>query len=513
MKYLKYNNQFINERFSSNSISKTIKWLNKKFKSGKGSSLFLSELKKILKLDIPLDKVSDDCFSYMSTRKALKIFPEGDVNKLNIYCIKYWFSLENGLEITTVTPFKNIDVNLEHINNELPNLKTGSLELLTKYEEFKHGDTILAKLSNRSYAYVECYLFIDDDGDKYLIHNADYNGSIPSVSDEWKKHGSKTWIISKHSIDSDVYDPYLYKESELELHIKDDNNIKSNLNIDRYEIESSLILSSNDLKNIENSDFAVVMWIDKLIENIPNSKLPSITRKDRNDSRLGSTYLMSDSEIKRINIYNRLGKSLERNGINPTSVMDLNNLQDIIIRLLGESKSFILLITSRHILDSFYSSLKRFILTIGDSKIEFNDNDKHLIKSSYGDVLNLVLNRLKVIEDINSGHSVYINEYLNDDENKYKINIFKELEDLSIFLNVCIRGYNINTMEDLIILISKIKSISISILDNDIFKMSIFRYCENYGTYNTLNTYEDYQYEKDLSKIASIKNLINSYFR
>ena len=92
MRYLK-----LFEAFEAQALSKVIKFLTKKV--GKNSSnTFKNKLKNIMDIyDIPLDKIKESNVKYLSKKQAIKIDSTEDVdNRFGIYCIKFWFSLENG---------------------------------------------------------------------------------------------------------------------------------------------------------------------------------------------------------------------------------------------------------------------------------------------------------------------------------------------------------------------------------------------------------------------------------
>ena len=98
MKYLQYRNQFLNEGFSSKSLSKTLGWLSKSgLKSS--STKFLEDLKKFCeKTSIPLSEISDQWFkTNVLTRDAVKLrAPEEVGNPSGLWCLKFWFSIERG---------------------------------------------------------------------------------------------------------------------------------------------------------------------------------------------------------------------------------------------------------------------------------------------------------------------------------------------------------------------------------------------------------------------------------
>ena len=91
MKYLK-----LYEAFESDIITETIKFLSKKIGKNK-ANIFKANLRNLKETyNIPISKMEDSDINYMSKPKALKIKADDIENDLGIYCIKYWFSIENG---------------------------------------------------------------------------------------------------------------------------------------------------------------------------------------------------------------------------------------------------------------------------------------------------------------------------------------------------------------------------------------------------------------------------------
>lgn len=108
MRYLK-----LYEGFESNRISAILSFLNKKIKSDDPTREFLKVLKKLSdKFDFPLSTLSDNEIQYLPVNKALSVGKgEEAMNPSEVYCIKYWFSLEKGYLCSTGTGNKTMDYN------------------------------------------------------------------------------------------------------------------------------------------------------------------------------------------------------------------------------------------------------------------------------------------------------------------------------------------------------------------------------------------------------------------
>ena len=92
MKYLK-----LFEAFESDAISKMMNFL--KTKIGKDSQrTFLNRLIRIKDtLDIPIDKITDNDVKYLNRKKALEFRNQSNVdNPRGVYCLKFWFSIDEG---------------------------------------------------------------------------------------------------------------------------------------------------------------------------------------------------------------------------------------------------------------------------------------------------------------------------------------------------------------------------------------------------------------------------------
>ena len=94
MKYLKYRQSFLNEKFESQFLTKTTGWLSKMKLNSKP---FIDDLKKICEDNsIPLSTITDNFFDVnILANKALKMrAPEDSINY--IWAIKFWFSATDG---------------------------------------------------------------------------------------------------------------------------------------------------------------------------------------------------------------------------------------------------------------------------------------------------------------------------------------------------------------------------------------------------------------------------------
>ena len=117
MKYIK-----LYEAFESEAITNTIKFLTKKI-GQKNTDSFFDDIKRLMtQYDIPISRIKENDLEYIRVSKAIKIKNNEPVNNnWNIYCIKYWFSVEKGFLGKTctgnlTTPYIKNDYSYKNMN-------------------------------------------------------------------------------------------------------------------------------------------------------------------------------------------------------------------------------------------------------------------------------------------------------------------------------------------------------------------------------------------------------------
>jgi len=338
MKYL-----MIYEAFQAKAISDIIKHVRKEVNS-RNVNKFIDELKGLQNTyDFPIDKIQKEDIKYLPSKKALKIIPDESTtyhNDKSIFNIKFWFSIEKGYLGKTATGnyshyseelFNNTEIN--YIKNDL-NIKTGNLNKIKNYRELKHGDYVLGFFDSNYYLKNLSLARIYREGNYlYAIQNVS-NGSTPS-EEYWRRWGNYSWSLGEYSIPAgDHKKLHLYTNSsdDLSYNEKDTNN--------EFYILSSGSLDTYTAPNyIDDSDFAIVLDINGIFKR--GFKEVSGIRKEREESRLGATSLMSDEQIKNININRYLKQILGNMGIkDETNINDLNNLQKFVKIILCDEFSF-----------------------------------------------------------------------------------------------------------------------------------------------------------------------------
>ena len=399
MKYLK-----LYEAFSSNTLSKLYKHLKKKNATKTSLNHFKEDLTTIMKsFDIPMDEISDEDVSYLSRRKALGLRNEEKVeNESGIWAIKFWFDKDGEYIGTSGTGNETFAVDAMPTNtgkqskpfdqNQWSYLKsfqkTGILKPILEedYENLKDGDEVIGvlvapedyeeqKIDNLTLGRI----FIDDDGDRYIVHdNSDADGVSPDndPSDihpniEW---GSYTWKIYGRQIAEDHFNLHQVLKSDSPLKYYSE---KKELVNDPFEFNLSLEQHDDDsikmgrwsgnyeekVKIEKDADFSVILYIDDILKR--GLKSPKEKGAEREESRKGAVALMTDEEFKRINLERIMKRVVEKIGVTPESV-ELKNLQKVVANIvssgISESYAFLGIITRDYrSIDSFSYQIKRLV--------------------------------------------------------------------------------------------------------------------------------------------------------
>jgi hypothetical protein len=338
MKYL-----MIYEAFQAKAISNIIKHVRKEVNS-RNINHFINDLKGLQNTyDFPIDKIQKEDIKYLPSKKALKIFPDESTkyyNDKSIFNVKFWFSIENGYLGKTGTgnytfenkkPFN--DTEIDYIKNNL-NIKKGNLYVVNNYCLLNHGDYVIGYFNeSENTNYLSMARIFRDDDRLYAIQNVS-EGSTPDGSSGWQIWGNSSWSLGHCEDPNDDH-------KKLHLYKKGDNDLSS----DGKDNKDHFILSNGKLDTytpphyIDDSDFAIVLDINGIFKR--GFKKVSGIRKEREESRLGATSLMSDDEIKNINITKYLKQILGNMGIKDESnINDLNNLQKFVKIILCDEFSF-----------------------------------------------------------------------------------------------------------------------------------------------------------------------------
>jgi hypothetical protein len=486
MKYIK-----LFEAFESNTISKVMKFINSKI----GKSEFRKSLISVLRTyDIPIDKIKDSDVDYLNRAKALNVKNDNKVNnKFGIYCLKFWFSIDEGyIGYTAVGndtfnyenwknrnkrssgDNKKFDTRaLDYIMDEL-DITTGEISVakVDDYSNFKTGDKVIG-VFNEYYEMSRITLatiWVDNYGQIYAIQGESSGGSPDRDTQEvngervsWRDFGRYSWNMGTLNSPADDH-CYLhtYKESDKPLHYKqseileDDkekiNVLDFNLPVGRGgSIENwSNSRSISSPEEIDKADFGVIFYLDNMLDPDKSEfyETPTDIKKQRSEDRKGATKLLSDSQIKDTNIARYMSKLISKMGIEK-DVTELKDLQKVVLKNLCGEFAFIALYSNRPRL----SNITTFSNHIRDLILTKSDGDKEYY----------IERAIEVFQTINTESSNYYKKYSDSKKeiikNDYHIDIFNKIYEIGNYIYEYFRNIEINTLEDLRMVIFKMTSI------------------------------------------------------
>lgn len=485
------------EAFESDIMTETIKFLTKKI--GKSHSQRFKEIIKKVKdnFNLPIDKISDSDIVYTSKTKAIKIVTDEPINnRLNLYCLKFWFSLEDGLLGTTAIANKNYinehgnemafiggdeiydEDDLDYIKEEI-GLETGKLSPVN-LRDVKNDDRVVIKLANKYIC--EGLIFIEENYTGigvYVLQNAT-RGSAPAG--DWQDKGFwYSWSLGRINRPGDDFSKLcLYTESDEPLNMNVDykfrNNIllTSELRIDNWDYES-------DTDVINKADFCIVLYLDRL------SKLEdtSITKKNRYNSREDALALTSDQDIKKANIKRYTAQMFKLINIKPESI-DLTKISKIISNIVLGNNSFLYISSdsnSLYQLNGFIEHLYNLFRADDDDKqhyyddlIDFYDRCKN---QNGQQIINSYDNNVELISK------------LSDDSIKTRLeDIHRKYIQIGAYINNYIKDGEYESIDDILILYYKLDSIK-RILNNDNFRIDNYIIRSMFSSFtNSINSYD-----------------------
>lgn len=520
MKYLKYRNQFLNEGFSAKSLSKTLGWLSK---SGlkTSSTKFLEDLKKFCEeTDIPLSEISDQWFkTNVLKRNAVEMrAPEEVANPSGLWCLKFWFSAEDGYMGYTITPERSKELKrrksasreigesfddneLRHLlnNDNIDNIKTGELHPVTNYEILKTGDIVCGY--NSSYRYnsgdyinslrwFKVFLAHNENGVSnggFLINpnidgsNAsryyrfDENGREIDMENYFREYynphrGSSSWqfIDSNGHPENDHCRLHLYEPSDEPLHVF---SAEKEEELDIYSFNLSYEINDGDTNRVDqlngeynhwsinnnkfkNSDFSIIFFADEFL---PNQEMGlKDIRTDRTKSKEGALALMSNDEIKKINVEKRINYLIDKFDLDPSIKMDnMTNLNSILMKMFLDD--FILFKVFYGYNTDVIEYLYRFFDYCQNLEGTSPEDFKNAIQPHVDDIKRSYRSLLQRYSQINFFKENY--DFILKSDNKYVVDFFKEFMIISKKLKDKIRSKNIVNLYDASIIIDRLHNI------------------------------------------------------
>lgn len=479
MKYIK-----LYEAFESDTISRVISFLQKKV--GKDSSMkFLYELKKMVSnLDVPIGNIKDSDIKYTGTKRALNISaPDG--YEMDIFCLKFFFSLDGEYNGVLGSGKNNVkfnksllktekrEFNRDKINNsdydiitDEIGLTTGRLERVKDYSSLKTGDVLVGLLGGSRYYLVKFTIFKSaEDNYIYGIHNNPHLSGGSPWGTEWRKFGRYSWslglIVNDTTIQPGHDHGYLYKYTPSDKPLEIDGFVIPSSSENLYDVFShNFPLSDGNLYNwnrdninllekILNSSFSIVVYLDDI------DSLSTI-RKNRKDNRSGALAIRKD--IRKENIDRYLSKILDKRGISPN--MDFNNLQNFIVSAIcGDYSSFVL----NSYVPSIISNLIDGLSDILELSSEVDGNHDQLVLL-FMDIQRKYKNYFMGNDGVKSRYVdglSYLKRFLSGIKNGEKvIEYLDAYKDIGVYMNKSISSMDINTLEDLMFVNTKLKYIN-----------------------------------------------------
>lgn len=495
MKKLKYIKLF--EAFDSEKLSKTLSYI-------KDKEMFISRIKKICDIyDYPYSKLSDDFFDYLPFSKALKKaddiddvpcdatsideFGESGIEgekcesgKLkrkwgarerlvvcpvcngtgikpkkpgSVKMFKFWFTKDG--ELVGITGVDGMVRNTtKKMSDDINDYIVGDVVSKIKLKSLQTGTYIKLNYTNNWGRLIEdliCYI-INENGSIYGIQNSETTKShlqwlsTPSKHNNW---GS----IAKYSV---------RLENENVSNIK--MLIPKEVSIDPYDLNVGVDIGHSISVNnrisvkdlIKDAHFSIILDIAKLKKS--DYKRTSLQRKERSDAKSGAISLLSDEEVRNINI----SKYLEKISKSIKITDDIKNASKLIKRVLGFRKALFIIIREDsglyrnidYMISYYYKLLSS---GSGSDARDTNYYTNRLLDRTNSNIKYLDSNIREIKKSIKDSHPK-------------ELELISKLEDLSEIIFNKISKMQIETIEDLVVVNQKILSY-INIVTSDNYEL------------------------------------------
>jgi hypothetical protein len=532
------------EAFASNTLSKTISFLDKEI--GKNQRIeFLLKFKEFLgKYDVPLDKIDDVCFDYLNKKDAIEVRNiEPVTNSEGVYCFKFWFSTDKGYLGHTYTGNitkkestnkKKSDLDVEFKDIESVGIKTGTIKTLSDFRGLKTGDTIYGIFSSDyDQEFKKAIIYIDSGDRVYAIQDGS-SGTAP-IESEWRKYGRNCWIIGRSpmSKSDDNYKLCLHQDDGKELNI-DGVTKKKNIILDpvsnpmefNLPMYGKFAVSWEDRNNsirdglIKMADFAIILYYDKLIS--LNLEKPSELRSQRTENRKDAYALLKNEEIKRANINRYMDKICIGLGLNYKNELNPRNLQRLVSKILNGNLSLMYIgwRDARIKIQRLVEDIYQLIYEYNNCSNPITDSQKGRIEERYL----LLTNRIKeyfndrILSEDRSRLLELIKKLENNpDTFKEEIKILEKLISIGDYISRSISRSSINSIEDLRIAEIKIATIK-NVMTDDYLRLTpnvrnlleSLRYSSGDSYYNIMQIRNSEGYKKANDKIDLLDRYIKS---
>lgn len=280
-----------------------------------------------------------------------------------------------------------------------------------------------------------------------------------------------------------------------------------NLPLYRYEIVDWSSGSSIDSPEVlDKADFAVVFYIDNMLDPDKSEfyEKPSDIKIKRTDDRKGATKLLSDNQIKNINIDRYMSKLVSKMGIKE-DISELKNLQKIVSKMLCKEFALISLLSDRPRISNI---------------ITFSNRIKNLISSS--DSGYHLENVISTFKSINIEASDFYKKFSASKKvisrKGYNTEIFNKIYEIGNHISEYFNSIEINTLEDLKMVVFKMRSIS-ALYDDEDFRLNdrLTRIIRDFYDSSDVDYYaardpklDDEEVKNSLKKLEGVEKYIKS---
>ena len=549
MKNLKYIKLF--EAFESVKLSKTLGFISK---DARGT--FISQLKSLAdRMDLPYSKYSDDYFQYLPFKKALDLnrtiedepcdatsrgeFPQYSVEgetcqggrlkrrwgagirsvvcpvcngtgvkpkKYNeIKWIKFWFNKDGKYVLTTGTDGKSRNQisnsgipDVSHItvtSQEISDYKEiKTISRSSQFRDFPNGTFIQIRINQIT---LIGRIWNDRDGSFIIQNRAD--GSKPDYSNGWERYGPYSWNVSSGDYSTT---PKILLPKDL------DETFDNDEKVDPYTWNASMEMRNLTLNNysdmrtrLSEAHFALVL--DYLELKKSGFKTKGKISSEREESREGATALLSEEDIKKINIRKYSEELAKRIKITP----ELTNIDSLIFRFFGQSKFGYYVLRGRHFGDfnSLISCIYRFLepTTSEEDKADYQDTIVQYIKRKSEVNTDFNVDADKIVKSV----------FKNVSAEKKKL--LPKLEELNKSIFDRFKSFKIESIDDIELFFAKMESVRKIWKESDRFSNTrkLFYLIENmtdeYRVERYLNDFNDSQVESMIIDIDRFIRIIN----
>ena len=557
MKYLK-----LYEGFESNRISAILSFLNKKIKSDNPTREFLKVLKKLAdKFDFPLSTLSDKEIQYLPVNKALSVGRgEEAMNPSGTYCIKYWFSLENGYLCSTGTGNKTMDYNKynsyngammsngegldqSHLAYLAREYKIGGIITPARLGDLVTGDKVVMVCGddfNGDPSYLtfgEIYADNrrDDDDPQYYFYQNDHEGSDPSVTrneiqipDRYNLYEGNAayqyaWSLGCAEDESDDHlmlhkvildeKPLRFKDDDLEKMNKTEESVWDfNLPLDGTTLEEWNQRKTSIFNKVsKEANFAIVLFLDDIIiKNVDDTTSDIISR--RKSFKNNALALKKPEDIRKENVERYLTTLFTKLGIEK-DIQEFKNLNSVVSSsIIGDYFIIALYNSSAYIdrLTDFISYLYRLMSE--------NDNSYNFEKT-YELFKTIKKRRLKQTTAYSKGIKI-VKDTHNQNAERMS-DIIDKVVKIGLNLSISVKTKDIETIEDLKSVQVRLSSLY-ELAQDDIFFLSrpvkdILTSLDADSSSLKLKMsrlrYSDEDFKKDIKKLDNLERIVKDFLR